>query len=306
MEQTVKKNGFLEKMRNLFGGVEMTWMRVILLAVAAGVLTAVFNLIPALKDTSFQDIAVNVECWILFAVFIIVNCKNWKEAALKCFVFFLISQPLVYLIEAPFLGWGVFSYYKYWFIITLLTLPGAVIAYQLKRKDWLSVAVLSVANAYLAYMGVKYFKTSLARFPHHLLSAVFCIALALFFIFVFFDKKQHRLAALAVVALTLIITGAIAVKDSGTKIPVEDSDWTVTIADESVAGAEVKDGNLVVKAKGDGLTDIYLDDSEGNHLNYIVTVTGGNVFAELYTDGTYYASDSDMTEAIFDGEDAVG
>ena len=35
----------------------------------------------------------------ILAIFIIVNCKNSKDAIIKCFVFFLISQPLIYLVE---------------------------------------------------------------------------------------------------------------------------------------------------------------------------------------------------------------
>ena len=58
-------------------------------------------LIPITADTSFRDIAIKFECWILFGIIIICNSKNPKDSALKCFVFFLISQPLVYLIQVP-------------------------------------------------------------------------------------------------------------------------------------------------------------------------------------------------------------
>ena len=51
---------------------------------------------------------------IMFAMIIISNCKTPKEAAAKTFVFFLISQPLIYLLQVPFSwqGWGLFHYYK--------------------------------------------------------------------------------------------------------------------------------------------------------------------------------------------------
>ena len=77
----------------------MSWKNVILMAIVTAIITAVLKLLPFLNGTSFQDIAINLECWILFAVFIIVNCKNYKDAAIKCFVFFLISQPLIYFTE---------------------------------------------------------------------------------------------------------------------------------------------------------------------------------------------------------------
>ena len=109
----------MTKLRKCFGGIDMTWPKVLIFAVISAVYTAAVNLIPALSDTSLQDIAINPECWLLFAVFIIMNCGTWKEASLKCFVFFLVSQPLIYLIEVPFnsMGWGVFRNYGYWFMI---------------------------------------------------------------------------------------------------------------------------------------------------------------------------------------------
>ncbi len=274
----------MNKIRKLFGEYNMTWVRVIIFAAASAVLTAVLNLIPALKDTSFQDIAIAYECWILFAVFIIVNCKKWWEASLKCFVFFLISQPLIFLIEVPFLGWQVFGYYKYWFFVTLLTLPGAVAAYQLKRRDWLSVLAMSVANGYLAYMCVKYFRSALAEFPNHLLSSVFCLALAVFFVFVFLDKKQLRIAALAVIAAVLIGTGIYTQAARSQNLFVGDGEWTYTVEDESVVEIEMDGGNAEFKAKDKGSTSVIFRNSDGEEHEYYATVTGGGVFINEFTD----------------------
>ena len=120
----------MEKLK-FFSSQKMSWLKVIIFSISTAVLTAVLNLIPFLNNTSFQDIAISYECWILFAIYIIVNCQKWYEAALKTFVFFLISQPLIYLIEVPFddMGFQLFTYYKFWFILTLLTLPGAASAF---------------------------------------------------------------------------------------------------------------------------------------------------------------------------------
>ena len=196
----------MEKIKKYFGGISMTWPRVILFAVITAVYTALINQIPFLKETSFQDIAINPECWLLFAVLIVVNCEKWWEASLKCFVFFLISQPLIYLIEVSFssMGWEIFQYYGYWAKITLLTLPGAVIAFQVKRKDWLSVAVLSVATGFLSWMGVEYLRVATSDFPHHLLSSLFCFALALVLIFALLERKNHLIVSLLVVAAVII------------------------------------------------------------------------------------------------------
>lgn len=89
-------------MKKLFGEIDFTWKKLIVFAILAGVYTAVMALIPITKDTSFRDIAIHFEVWILFGIIIICNSKSSKDSALKCFIFFLISQPLVYLLQVPF------------------------------------------------------------------------------------------------------------------------------------------------------------------------------------------------------------
>ncbi|MBQ6160049.1 MAG: hypothetical protein IJK24_03770 [Oscillospiraceae bacterium] len=96
----------IKTIKKRFGGIDLTWPRLIIAAVIAGVFTAVMALIPALHYTSFHTIAVSFEVWILFGILIIMNSKSNLDAALKCFVFFLISQPLVYLIQVPSVSLG--------------------------------------------------------------------------------------------------------------------------------------------------------------------------------------------------------
>ena len=61
------------------------------------------------------------------AMYIILNCDSPLEAGKKTFIFFLISQPLIYLVQVPFswLHWAIFVYYPTWGILTLFTFPGA-------------------------------------------------------------------------------------------------------------------------------------------------------------------------------------
>ena len=99
----------MKYIKKLFGEVNMTWPKVIIFAVVTAIYTALINQVPFFKYTSFRDIAISFECWILFAIIIIVNSKSGLDSALKTFVFFLISQPLIYLIEVPFLGLNIFS-----------------------------------------------------------------------------------------------------------------------------------------------------------------------------------------------------
>ncbi len=267
------------KLRRWFGDIPMTWPRVLVMAVVTAAYTALVNLIPALHDTSLQDIAVYPECWILFAVFIVVNCRKWWDAALKCFVFFLISQPLIFLIEVPFSGWEVFRYYPHWLFVTLLTLPGAAIAFLVKRRDWLGVAVLSVANGYLAWAAVFYFRMTAARFPRHLLSAVFCLALIAFFVLVLLDKPAHRLTAVLIAAAVLVGAVFATRPDNACEIRLEAGAWTYTVEDDSVAAVEVSDdGTVTVTARREGTTAIVFRNADGETLTYYATVSGGGVF----------------------------
>ena len=261
----------------------MTWPRVLLLALVTAVWTAAMAAIPFLSDTSFEDISVTFEWWFLFAVFIVVNCKKWWEASLKCFVFFLVSQPLIYLFQVPFasLGWGLFGYYRYWFILTLLTLPGAAVAYQLKRKNWLSVAVLCVATGYLAVQSAMYFHSAALRFPRHLLSAVFCLALAVFFVLVLLDEKKQRIAALAIpliVFAAAMVWNFLPVGGSSMTLMLDEGEWAYTVDDASIADITVEDGNTItITGKKNGSAIIDFENADGAVRSYCIVVNGRNL-----------------------------
>ena len=96
-----------KKMKKLFGGLKLTWPRLIVFAVISGIITALIALLVP-DGNSIRQIAVTFEAWIVLAIIIVVNCEKPLEAACKTFVYFLISQPLVYLIQVPFnrLGWS--------------------------------------------------------------------------------------------------------------------------------------------------------------------------------------------------------
>ena len=273
-------------MKKLFGGIRMTWPRVIVFAVCAAVLTAGLNLIPGLQDTSFSDLAVNLEGWFLFAMIVIMNCRTWKEAALKCFVFFLISQPLIYLIEVPFLplGWGLFQYYRYWAVLTVLTLPGAAIAFRVKKGDWLSAAILSVATVYLAVQGVTYVRSAIDRFPRHLLSALFCFALAVVFILCLLRTPKRKAAALAIFAaaaiLYAVVTGAAPTASSG--LLLDEGTWSCTPADDGIVEVTITDGNrAAIRGKKNGATELLFTDENGQIVEYQVVVDGKNLQISL-------------------------
>ena len=143
-------------MKKLFGGINLTWKKVIIFAIITAVYTALMAILPFTKDTSFRDIAIMFEWWILFGIIIISNSKSPLDSALKCFVFFLISQPLVYLIQVPFssMRWSLFGYYRYWFYWTLACLPMGYIGYYIKKKNWLSIIILSPMIMALVFLGL--------------------------------------------------------------------------------------------------------------------------------------------------------
>ena len=162
----------------LYGKLKMRWAYVILFAICAGVYTGIVMLIPALNNTSFQDIGTYYEWWLIFAVIIVVNCKSGLEAMLKCFVFFLISQPLVFAVEEVFGPLGmdraIYYYTRIWFPITLLTLPGGFLAYYCKKQNLIGAIILGIGNAIQVMMGVYYAHQTMVSFPHHILTVIIC------------------------------------------------------------------------------------------------------------------------------------
>ncbi len=195
-------------MKKLFGNLKMSWIHVILFALAAGVYTGFVMLVPVLKNTSFQDIGVLFEWWVIFAVIIVVNCKKSWEAMLKCFVFFAISQPLVFLIEGVF---GTLSYdlgimyLRSWMLPILMTLPGGFIAYHCKKQNVLGATILGLGNSIQALMGIHYASEAIGSFPHHLLSAVICfLSIAVMTLSIQETKKNRIIAILIPVVITVL------------------------------------------------------------------------------------------------------
>lgn len=190
----------------------MSWIAVVIFAMAMGIYTALMAMFVP-DGNSFHDIAVTMEWWVLPAVLIIVNCKKPLEAALKTFVFFLISQPLVYLIQVPFneMGWDLFGYYPYWFKITLLTFPAAFIAWFIKKDKWYSALILSGATVLLALTGVTYINGFIETPPNHLVSIIYCFAMSLIFIITILKKKSTRAICLAITIIATLIYGILTV-----------------------------------------------------------------------------------------------
>ena len=206
MEST-KSNPVMKALNKLFGGINMTWPKVILFAVATAVVTFIFLVVPIFENTSFERMGVTLEAWIFFAVIIMSNCKKPLESALKVFVFFLISQPLIYLLQVPFssLGWELFSFYKTWFIWTLLTFPIAFIGWYINKKNWLSLLILAPVLGWLTFTYVNAFVDTVHHFPYLLVTALFCLGQVVVYLYLFTSNLWQKLLGFLVPLATVIL-----------------------------------------------------------------------------------------------------
>ncbi len=287
----------------IFGSLNITWPRLIIWAVIAGVYTGIMALLPAAKDTSFADISITFEWWILFGILIIVNSKKALESALKCFVFFLISQPLVYLVQVPFasLGWGLFIYYKPWFIWTLLTLPMGFIGYYMRREKWWSMLILAPMLVFLGIHYMNFLREAISFFPQHLLSTLFCVATLIIYPLFIFRNRKLRTAGL-VISIVILMAGAVfalstdrsyyntTLMTSGGSLNVEfDDTYTAYLEDDSygdvhiVYEENISDYMINAEFAKSGNTNLILEAPDGSRRIFAVTINRSSYEIEEIT-----------------------
>lgn len=192
--------------KKLFGGLNITWPKLIIFGIIMGIYTGLMALL--LPDgNSFHDIAVTGEWWVLPAMIIIINSKKPLNAALKTFVFFLISQPIVYLVQVPFnyMGWGLFGYYPYWFGITLLTFPAAFVCWYIKKDKWYSGLILAIVTTYLAVVGVNRFHLMLESPLNHLVTIIYCFLMIPILLFATLKDKIPRIITATITLVAILI-----------------------------------------------------------------------------------------------------
>ena len=196
-------------MKKLFGGLNISWPKLIIFAIIAAIYTAIMAIIPAFNHSSFDTIAETFEVWILFGIIIIMNSKSNKDSALKCFIFFLISQPLIYLFQVPFsrLGWQLFGYYKYWFIWTVLCLPMGYIGYYMKKDKWWGYLILLPMILLDATSYSTYLSSFMFSYPKYLLICLFCIITMIIYpLYIFNNKKIKTIGLIISIILIIIVT----------------------------------------------------------------------------------------------------
>ena len=231
--------------------MNLTWPKLILAAIAAGIFTAVMAIVPALHYTSFHTITVSFEVWILFGILIIMNSKSNLDAALKCFVFFLISQPLVYLIQVPFsqLGWGLFGYYRTWFLWTLLCFPMGFVGYWMKKDKWWGYLILLPMLALTATAYLTYFSDFQFYVPRYLLIVLFCACAMILYPVAIFQNRKIRAVGAAIGAAAVIVLTVLCllsppvysteIMGSNEEHPFDDS-YTAFLADAKYGDVSVR------------------------------------------------------------------
>lgn len=272
-------------LKKLFFGINMTWKKVILFAIITAILVAAILILPGISSTSIANIGVTFEFWIFAALVIIMNCEKPLEAGLKTFVFFLISQPLIYLLQVPFsfLGWSIFMYYPYWFIWTVLCLPSGMIAWYVKADKWYSPLILSVATGFLAYEFVVFLQDLIHYFPKGLTATVFTGILAVLLIIVLLKQCKHRLLAGAITLLAALCAAAFVFIFSGTKaetyhIDLEDGHtWEITSQDGyigEITFSESEDASMTIHATQSGTCELTISNESGESLSFHLVYDG--------------------------------
>lgn len=284
----------MKKIKNVFGGIDLSYKMIIIGAIVIGVLVGGLNSIPALYDTTITDIAAYYDFWILCGILIIINSKSNKDSALKCFLFFLISQPLIYLVEVPFnaMGWGIFVYYKFWFIMTLLCLPMGYIGYYIKKDKWYGLLILTPMIVLLTSSLIQTIHDLLYNFPNHITNLLLILTTAIIYPICIFKNKKIKYTGLLISILCIIIFGIIALTSSHnyeTTIRCSsdnlyfDSNYKVYLKNEKLGKLNIEYSSdlntycINTKFYSTGKTKLIIEDPEGKKSEYNLEI-GKNTY----------------------------
>ena len=275
-------------MKKLFGGINLTWMKLIIFAILAGVYTGIMAMLPIAMDTSFSDLTVTFEVWIFFGIIIIMNSKSAKDSALKCFVFFLISQPLVYLVQDVINHSNLFlTYYRFWVLWTIACIPMGFIGYYMKKDKWWGLLILVPMLVFTAAECSGYFSETMFSFPRHLLTTIFCICMLIIYPLAIFKNKKIKTTGVIISGLLIAIVLVVCICNppiystdilfNGEKYQFDDS-YRVYLTDKKYGDLSVKyeaaieDWVIHADFKKAGKTEMILEDKEGNKTTFDVSI----------------------------------
>ena len=276
-------------MKKLFGGIDLTWKKLIIGSIIAGIYTALMAIIPIFKYSSFYTIAVSFEVWIFLGIIIIMNSKSNKDSALKCFIFFLISQPLIYLLQVPFSwqGWNLFSYYRFWFIWTILCLPMGYIGYYMKKDKWWGYLILFPMIILTAYEYMVYLSYLTFSYPKYILISLFCTAVMIIYPLYIFNDKRIRLIGTIISSILIILITIYGISNpytystellSNKEDNPFDNTYKVYLADSKYGNVSIKyiesikDYMIHADFKKEGKTTLTIESPEGITKDYTIDI----------------------------------
>ena len=275
-------------MKKIFGELNLTWKKVIIGAVLIGLFCGLIALVPSLVDTSFTDLLATFEVWILFGILIIMNSKSPKESALKCFVFFLISQPLIYLTQDIIGHTSLFmTYYKFWVVWTLACLPMGFVGYYMKKDKWWGLLILLPILVFLGYHYNRYFTMTMYSFPRHILTTLFIVATLIIYPLFIFKNKKIKTAGVIISALIIIaMTGlgiykpevySTDILTSGNKYTFDDT-YKVYLEDDKYGDLSFRyeevfdDWTVHAEFKRAGKTKVILESPDGKKKKFNINI----------------------------------
>ena len=195
----------MEKIKKLFGEIDLTWPKIVILAIMVGIYAGVMAMLPIANNTSFSDLTVTFEVWIFFGIFIIMNSKSNLDSMFKCFIFFLISQPLIYITQDIIKGSHLlFTYYKFWIPWTVACIPMGFFGYYMKKNKWWGLIILVPMMLFLGLHLGRYFSKTMFSFPRHILTTIFCIVTLIIYPLALFEDKKIRITGLVIDIIIIV------------------------------------------------------------------------------------------------------
>jgi len=275
-------------MKKIFGKINLTYFKVVIMAIIIGIYTAVMAMLPIVKDTSFSDLTVTFEVWIFLGIFIIMNSKSAKDSALKCFIFFLISQPLVYLVQDIVNHTQLFNtYYRFWIGWTIATIPMGYIGYYMKKDKWWGLLILAPMLVFLGEEYARYLSETMFSFPRHLLTTIFCVSTLIIYPLAIFKNKIAKYGSLALSTILIIVLTLICIINppvyktdilvNSDEHPFNDS-YKVYLEDSNYGNLTIKyeeaieDWIVSAEFKKAGKTTVIIEDLDGKKTLYDITI----------------------------------
>ena len=275
-------------MKKIFGEINLTWPKLIIMAIILGVYTAIIAMLPIAKDTSFSDLTVSFEVWIFLGIFIIMNSKSPKDSALKCFIFFLISQPLVYLVQDIIKHSNLFNtYYRFWILWTIACIPMGFIGYYMKKDKWWGLLILIPMLLLTGEMCAGYLSDTMFSFPRHLLTTIFCMAALIIYPLAIFNNKKIKITGVVIGGLLIISIFAICIINppkystillyNGDEYQFDDS-YNVYLVDKEYGylsieyDARFEDWALHADFKKAGKTEFVIESPDGKKTTFDISI----------------------------------